>query len=341
MKKAPLLSRSRLEELLQGISNARLALMGDLCLDMYWLCDMRLSELSRETPHFPMPVVEERFSPGGAGNVAANLAALGPGKLSVIGMVGADWRGKLLRQALAERGIDCSRVLEDGDVVTNTYIKPLRRGISQVVYEDPRLDFENRKPLPAHCEEKLLAALEASKNDWDVLCVSDQMAFGCITPAIREKICEMGQMGKTIIVDSRNHCADYRHVIIKPNEVESSRAFHDGSPLDREALACLIPQISEKTERDALITMGGEGCLMYTGGEIIHCPACKVPPPIDFCGAGDTFLSGFASLLCAGAKPYEAAQIANLCSAVTIRKLDTTGTAQREEVLAAWDAYWA
>lgn len=58
------LTNETLQKLLQGIDRARIGLIGDLCLDMYWLADMKLSELSRETPHYPLPIVEERFSPG-------------------------------------------------------------------------------------------------------------------------------------------------------------------------------------------------------------------------------------------------------------------------------------
>jgi len=333
------LNRAELENLLAKVDGTKLALIGDLCLDMYWIADMKLSELSRETPHYPLPVVEERYAPGGAGNAANNIAALKPAKLSVIGLVGTDWRGGLLVKALTDVGIDCSHVVQDESVVTNTYIKPLRCGISDVVYEDPRLDFENRKPVSLECEAKVLEALNAVAKEVEVICVSDQMKFGCITPKIRERLCELGKSGKTIIVDSRDHAADYRYVTIKPNEVESSRAFGSGEALELPELSELAAQIFARNERTTLMTLGGNGCFVVENGDVVRVPACKVEPPIDFCGAGDTFLAGFGTLLSAGASPVQAAQVATLCSAVTIKKIGTTGTATREEVLAAWEMY--
>lgn len=333
------LTRDELAALLEKADGARIGLMGDLCLDMYWLCDMRLSELSRETPHHPMPVVEERYAPGGAGNAACNIAALKPGKLCVIGLVGKDWRGELLVKALGENGIDGKYIVRDENVVTNTYIKPLRRGVSDVTYEDPRLDFENRASISAECEEKLLIALQAAAQEVDVLCVSDQMKFGCITPRIREALCEMGKGGKVILVDSRDNAAKYTHVTVKPNEVEASRAFRDGSVLSLDELFVLAGDISAKNERLTLMTLGDKGCYVAQNGEVVRVPACKVEPPIDFCGAGDTFLAGFGTMLAAGATPVEAAQVATLCSAVTIKKIGTTGTATRGEVLAAYEQY--
>lgn len=333
------MTRGELAGLLAKADHARIGLMGDLCLDMYWHCDMRLSELSRETPHYPMPVVQERYAPGGAGNAACNMAALKPGKLCVIGLVGQDWRGDLLIRALKENGIDGKYIVRDESVVTNTYIKPLRRGISDVTYEDPRLDFENRQPILEACEEKLLQALYAAAQEVDVLCISDQMKYGCITPRIREEICRMGREGKVILVDSRDNAAKYDHVTVKPNEVEASRAFADGSVLDLDKLAALAADIAGQNERLTLMTLGDQGCYVAQRGCVTRVPACKVEPPIDFCGAGDTFMAGFGTMLASGANPVQAAQVATLCSAVTIKKIGTTGTASREEVLAAYELY--
>ena len=333
------LTRAELESLLSAIDNARIALIGDLCLDMYWLADMTLSELSRETPHYPLPIIEERWAPGGAGNAVCNIAALQPQKLLALGVVGTDWRGDLLLSSLRKNGVDCTHIVRDADRVTNAYLKPLRRGISNVVYEDPRLDFEARSPLSPATEKRLLDALDAVASQVDVICVSDQMKFGCITPAVRARLCALAQSGKTVIVDSRDHAADYAGVTLKPNEVEASRAFADGSALSLDALSELAQTIARRHQRPALLTLGENGCFVADGETVIRCPACKVEPPIDFCGAGDTFMAGYAALIAGGASPVQAAQAANLCSAVTIRKIGTTGTASRQEVLDAWERY--
>ena len=100
MRVSPNLDLQTLEAALNDFSKARVAMIGDLCLDLYIFGDMRLSELSRETPHFPIPVVSERYNPGGAGNVACNIAALQPESFSVVGLIGTDWRGTLLLKAL-------------------------------------------------------------------------------------------------------------------------------------------------------------------------------------------------------------------------------------------------
>ncbi len=93
-----------MKDILQKIQSVKAAVIGDFCLDVYWVADMTKSELSRETPHFPLPIVEERMSPGGAGNVVCNLCALRPADVRCIGDFGKDWRGDVLSRLLQEAG---------------------------------------------------------------------------------------------------------------------------------------------------------------------------------------------------------------------------------------------
>ncbi|MBQ4157078.1 MAG: sugar kinase [Clostridia bacterium] len=268
-------------------------------------------------------------NPQGAGNVACNVAALKPKKVCAIGMTGKDWRGAALRELLTDAGIDVSMFLASPRRVTPAYIKPLRTGLTDVIYEDPRLDFEDRKPMEPEDEKALIETLD--KLDVDVLCVGDQLKFGCITPAVRKKICDMSRSGLTVIVDSRDRIALYEDVIVKPNEVEAARAVQtEGEYADIAKL------LSKKTRRPAIVTLGGEGCLVCENGIVTAVPARKKEPPIDICGAGDTFMSAFACAIAAGASLTEAAWFANTASSITIKKINMTGVATREEMQAAW-----
>ena len=323
-------------DLFGRLDGCRVAILGDFCLDVYWEADMRLSELSRETPHFPLPIVSERLSPGGAGNVAANVLALRPREVVCLGVVGDDWRGKALVELLGGLGAEVSGLLVDDARQTNAYIKPLRRGVSEVVYEDPRLDFANYAPLSAATEARLLSALDAVAARADVLCVSDQLTYGCVTPAVRERLAELGSAGLRIVVDSRDRIGLYRQVMVKPNELEASRALELPETADAAALAVVAQRLENRTGRPCVITRGEQGCLVAEEGRVTAVPARRVTGEIDFCGAGDTFLSALACMLAAGASVTDAAEIANVASSVTIRKLRTTGTASREELLAAW-----
>ena len=323
---------------LKKLGKGRIGVIGDFCLDVYWHADMTKSELSRETPHFPLPIVEERLSPGGAGNVVMNLLALEPKSVSALGVFGADWRGNALKDLLRQAGADVSGVVTDAARVTNTYVKPLRKGFAEnVVYEDPRLDFTNYDALGEATERKLLAALAKLAKKIDVLCVCDQMPFGCITPKIRAKIVELGRAGLTVVVDSRDRIGLYTDVIVKPNEIESARAFKGEIP--ETEFARLAAALETRTGRPAIVTAGDRGCYVSEKGHVTHVKACTVTGEIDFCGAGDTFLSGLAASTAAGFALVDAARIACCCSAVTIKKLKTTGTASRPELATKLKGY--
>ena len=323
---------------LNRLGNGRIGVIGDFCLDVYWEADMRRSELSRETPHFPLPVMRERMSPGGAGNVVMNLLALEPKAVYAVGVFGDDWRGTSLRALLKKAGADVSGVVVDPARVTNTYIKPLRRGFSDdVIYEDPRLDFTNYDALSAASERKILKALDAVAKKVDVLCVCDQMPFGCITGKVRERIVALGKAGLKVFVDSRDRIGLYSGVVVKPNEIESARVFEGKIP--DTAFERLARALEERTGCPAIVTAGAKGCYISEGGAVRHVRACKVTGEIDFCGAGDTFLSGLAASTAAGFQLADAATIACCCSAVTIKKLKTTGTASRSELSAVLRSY--
>lgn len=309
------------------IKNLKVGIIGDFCLDVYWTADMKKSELSRETPHYPLPVVEERMSAGGAGNVAVNVSSLGVGKVYAIGCIGNDWRGKALSEQLAFSGIDTEGLIKCDGRFTNTYIKPIRCGISDVKYEDPRLDFENYEKISDETEESILKALLAIKDKIDVLCVCDQMKCGCITDKLRQEISELGKSGMKIIVDSRDRVSLYSNVTVKPNEVEAARA------VETDDLHSAAKLLSQKNQKPAIVTLGGKGCLVSDGTAIYEIPAFDVEPPIDFCGAGDTFMAAFGTFWASGFEPEKAALFANAASAVTIKKIGTTGSATIHEIL--------
>ena len=312
------------------VKRLRMAVIGDFCLDVYWYADMRKSELSRETPHFPLPIVKEQMSPGGAGNVVANLLSLEPASVKCIGVFGDDWRGLEYRKVLRNLGADISSIVTDSTRITNAYIKPLRKGIADVVYEDPRLDFSNSETIAIDTEKHLLEALDSL--ECDALCVCDQLPFGCITPAIRERICKLGQDGMTVIVDSRDRIGLYHDVIVKPNELEACRSLNLPLPENLDTLHSIAAELHKKTRCPVVVTAGERGCIAASDNGTSHIPALKVTGEIDICGAGDTFLAAFSTAFASGATLNDAASFACMASSIIIRKIHTTGTANWQEL---------
>lgn len=330
------LLKDRLIEILDRIHNVRVGILGDGALDIYWEADMTRSELSRETPHFPLPVVKERYSGGGGANVAANISTLQPAYVTMITMIGNDWRGGLFIKALTDYNVKTDDLIISEGRVTPAYCKPIRKGISEVEYEDPRLDFQNYSELNPEEEASVIKALENVSGKVGVIAVADQFFWGTVTEKVRKKLIKIANSGIPVIVDSRDRIGLYSGVIVKPNETEACRVI-DPNINPREIKDNLIYQaakeINKRNNRPVIVTMGSHGALWVEDGVITKIPTISAEPPIDICGAGDTFISAFSCAFATGASGPEAISIANLASGVSVKKIGTTGTATREEII--------
>jgi len=332
------LTRNRLEEILDRISNVRAGILGDVCLDVYWHADMRKSELSRETPHYMLPVVEERMSPGGGANVAANLAALEPKSVVVFGATGNDWRGRELSYLLKKRKVKINGLVS-GLHFSNAFIKPMRQGYSDVIYEEPRLDFISHEPVSHKLEDDIISILDKEATSLDILCISDQLPFGVVTERVRDFISTLARKGLTVVADSRYNIGLYKDVILKPNELEGASAAGIASEKlsSIEDFEKVVKKLVKVSGCDVFMTIGDKGSIFSKNNQSWHIPGHKLNSPIDICGAGDSSLSGFGLALAAGAEPYEAASIAGLCSEVTVQQVGITGTASRSQLLQWYD----
>ncbi|MBN1876615.1 MAG: hypothetical protein JXA33_20485 [Anaerolineae bacterium] len=336
------LTRSRLQEILDRCPMLHIGVIGDLGLDAYWYADMTRSFLSRETPRFPRPVTREVYTPGAGANVADNLKALGVGEVTVFSVLGEDWRGALLRQVMEERNINGAHLLSSPQRSTTTFIKPLLQGYDSQ-QEDARLDFENDTPLSLPLETALVDEVTASLPDLHALLIADQLEInGIITETVRIALNNLATIypDKVFVVDSRINIGLFSPMVLKPNRYEATAVIYpdrDPRELDRAALAQVGQALSRRTERPVFMTLGAEGALACTSDEMHYLSAGPVQPPLDPVGAGDTFIAALATSLAAGATPWEAGTVANLAAAVTVEKLDQTGTASPEEILKRYD----
>ena len=321
------MTADELNEILDGIRSVRAGLVGDFCVDIYWRADMTKSELSRETPHFPLPVTRETYAPGAAGNVAANIAALRPASLTCVGLRGNDWRGILLEKALREKNVNSPLITVRGRF-TNAYCKPQRAGISDAVYEDPRIDFESFSPIDEQTENAVMDAVDELAESVDIIAVCDQFRFGVVTDRVRNKLNRMAADGMKIIADSRYHIGKFKNMFLKPNEYECAAALGQNP----ESYELNAKMLAGECSGVVFETLGAKGSLITNGQFLKRVPALPVSGPVDICGAGDTSLAAMAMALGAGFNLIRCAELAAAASAVTIKKIGETGTASPEEI---------
>jgi rfaE bifunctional protein kinase chain/domain len=316
-------------DLLAAFPALRVLVVGDVCLDRWCTYDPALADPSRETGIPRVGIISTEVTPGAAGTIANNLAALGAGRVDVIGMIGNDGFGYELRQALASRGISSDFLVEAPGVPTFTYTKLINSATGD---EDlPRIDFVYTRPLPEAVEREIVALLYDAR--YDVVLVSDQAETeqgGVVTAAVRAEIERLAreQTDAVVWVDSRMRAELFQGVVVKPNhheaEVASRRLL---GRIDYEEW-CRCAGL-----RALVVTHGGEGALVVDTGGRRRVAARRVERPVDICGAGDSFSAAAAMALKVTGDAVQAAEFGNLVAGITIMKKGT-GTASPAEVLA-------
>ena len=315
-------------EILAAIPKLAALVVGDICLDRWCTYDPSTSEASRETGIPRIGVGRTESTAGAGGTVANNLAALGCGRVAVLGAIGDDGFGLELSRALAAGGISdlCIRAQS---MQTFTYTKVINGGTG--LEDRPRLDFINIAPLERAVENQVLDRLQAAVQAFDVIIISDQAETsrgGVVTPVMRARLSGMAQThrDKIFFADSRARIQLFRNVIAKPNQQEGEAACREWiGRIDYPELRRLLASPL------LMVTHGPNGVLVVDDNGESWVPTRPEPNPVDICGAGDSFSAGAALALASGASPTDAAQFGNLVASVTIMKKGT-GTATPGEV---------
>jgi rfaE bifunctional protein kinase chain/domain len=316
-------------EILAAIPKLSVLVIGDICLDRWCTYEPCASEPSRETGIPRIAVVHTEVTAGAGGTVANNLAALGCGRVAVLGAIGDDGFGLELSRALAARGIASELCVRADSLQTFTYTKVINRDTG--IEDQPRLDFINTAPLAAEVECEILRRLQTAAASFDAIMIADQAETslgGVVTPAVRDLLRElaMAHSDKIFFADSRARVQHFRRIIVKPNQQEGELACRglfgrvDYPALRRHVEASLL-----------MVTHSGDGVLVVDDSGETWVRTRAVAQPVDICGAGDSFSAGAALALAAGATPLEAAAFGNIVASITIMKKGT-GTASPEEV---------
>jgi rfaE bifunctional protein kinase chain/domain len=324
---------SWLESALSPLSKLHIAVCGDFCLDVYWQLETKKVELSIETGLPVRRVRAQRYSLGGAGNVVANLIDLGVGSVKAIGVVGTDLFGRELLALLQGRGADVrDGIVLDDHWQTMVYAKPCHGDD-----EESRIDFGAFNQLRKKTVDALIAALDEAAAENDAVVLNQQIKGGISTPAVIERINEtIARHPHTkFVVDTRHHPDLYRGAILKLNVQEAARFL--GEPVvDSSGTGGtkeVARRISEQTGKPVFLTRGEHGIIAAEGGSIQQVPGVQVLERTDTVGAGDTVVAVLAAILGSGQSPLIAARLANIAAMITVRKLQTTGTATQAEIL--------
>ncbi len=332
------MSCDRLGELVDRFSHLGIAVVGDFFLDKYLDVAPALAEVGVETGKTAHQVVRVRHSPGAAGTVVCNLAALGAGALHAVGLTGDDGEAYELRQDLNTLGCGTGHLHCDPNRMTPTYLKPRDQGDPTLAGEHERYDTKNRTVMSEATEQKIAQSLDALLPELDAVIVTDQVEeedCGVITASVRLVLIEWAKRWRNVVfwADSRRRIWQFRGIITKPNQFEAvgRRNPLPGDIVPLDELRRAIQRRRDDIGAPICATRGADG-MMVSDPEGTIVPGVRVDGPTDTTGAGDSATAGAVLALAAGSNLPEAALVGNLVASITVEQLATTGTARPEEL---------
>jgi D-beta-D-heptose 7-phosphate kinase/D-beta-D-heptose 1-phosphate adenosyltransferase len=329
------------KKIIADFSKAKILVVGDLILDEYIKGDVE-----RISPEAPVPVVrvKDHFHvPGGAANVAGNLASFGA-SVTLAGVVGNDKNREILLEELRKRDINTAAVVEEKGRRTTLKSRVIARN-QQVV----RVDWEDVYNLQRQTRDKLQDFIRSRIKGFDAVIVEDYGKGVIDKFLLNIIISEANKHKKIITVDPKEeHFELYKKVTaITPNRKEAQNALRDLKMKDdKNAFKIYNDELvtdgdikkagnalMEHLELESLLlTLGEHGMELFEKGkEPRHIPTVA-QNVFDVSGAGDTAIATFTLGLCAGASKLEAAMIANYAAGIVVGKVGTA-TITRQELI--------
>ena len=314
---------SELLSILDKIRDLPIMVAGDIMLDRYiW------GKVERISPEAPVPVVQVTKTedrPGGAGNVARNLAALGA-RVSLCGFTGDDDEGQGLLKLLDQGHIQKDGVIIERGRETSLKTRVIAHG-QQVV----RIDRERiGSPSAALCEG-FAAMVESQLKDCRAVIISDY-GKGAICPPVMKKLQalrEAGQVGlgsRPLVVDPHPRNYDlYKGIsVAKPNRSEAQLAS-GVKIVDRASASEAGKVLLKRWEAEMiLVTLGEDGLMIVSadGKDDVLLPTAAREVH-DVSGAGDTVTAVFTAALATGASARLAGELANISAGIVVSEVGT------------------
>ena len=324
---------ARLLSLVDAFASKRVLVVGDLIADEFIYGEV--SRVSREAPVLILKYDATQVVPGGAGNAANNVAALGA-RASLAGMVGTDPEGKRLLSTFP-RTVDIRQVVRASHYRTPVKTRILAGGVHSAKQQVVRIDRETGWPLSEDVSEAFVRKLAPALADCDAVLLSDY-GSGLVTPdlalAIRRALeARTPRRAVPVVIDSRYRLLDYKGLTAcTPNESEVERALDIEIDDDSEVLEQAGRTLLRRTGMQAvLITRGSRGMALFQPKQpTIHLAIFGSDEVADVTGAGDTVISTVTLSLAAGASFEEAARLANYAGGLVVMKRGTATITSNE-----------
>jgi rfaE bifunctional protein kinase chain/domain len=299
------INKKELLQIKKNFYNKRIAIIGDMMLDVYYRGDVK-----RISPEAPVPVIEidsEIFRFGGAANCALNIMSLG-GIPFPIGVIGYDTNGSIFSSLLDNNRIDKEGILIDEERPTTTKTRVIAD--SQHIV---RIDREKKDYINNRLQNKILNHIKGIINNLDGIILQDYNK-GVLTPRLIKEIISLANKHNVLItVDPKfNNFFLYKNVtVFKPNRKEAEDVLGVKIKSDAEISKAGKILLNKLKSENILLTLGEDGVAVFQKNNIENRLPTKARKVADVSGAGDTVISTLTMALAAGVDILKAAYLAN------------------------------
>ena len=323
---------SRLIELLDAFPSRRVAVIGDLIADEFIYG--RVARVSREAPVLILQYDSTQILPGGAGNAANNVAALGA-RTQIVGLTGKDEAGKRLHASLGH--VNTRGLLSPQGYCTPVKTRILAGGVHTAKQQIVRIDRVVSTDCDAKSRTAFTRAAVKAAGDCDAILMSDY-GTGLVTPELAAALSSKVEAGGKrravpILIDSRYDLLEYRGLTAcTPNESEVEHILATKIGDNVKALERAGRDLLRRTRMNAvLITRGSRGMAVFEPDRpTVHVPIYGSDEVADVTGAGDTVIATMTLAIAAGGSFYEAARLANYAAGLVVMKRGTATVSPEE-----------
>ncbi|MCH9726072.1 MAG: bifunctional heptose 7-phosphate kinase/heptose 1-phosphate adenyltransferase [Planctomycetes bacterium] len=318
---------------IQKLGHPKILVLGDLILDRYiW---GNAERISQEAPVILLREDAQEVRLGGAANVANMLIGL-DAEVTMAGAIGSDLDGVVIKDALEERGVDCSAMIHDASRPTTVKQRFMGRAQQRHPHQILRVDREVNTPLDQPTSEKLLKLILPMISEHKAILVSDY-AKGVCTPEILAAVLEEARrVGVPVIVDpcpGRDYQIYSGATAITPNRLETSRAVGFEVNSQEDAFRAGRQLCSDLQLDYVFVTLDSDGIALTQADGLTQILPTRKREVYDITGAGDMVLATIGVGSAARFAPVDLARLANVAGGLEVEQIGVV-TISREEMIA-------
>ncbi len=309
------ISEKRLLQLKKNFNGKRIAVIGDMMLDIYFWGDVK-----RISPEAPVPVLEvedEFYRFGGAANCALNIAKLN-GVPEPVGVIGYDNFGTVFNSLIAEQNISSQGIILDDTRPTTAKTRVIAD--SQHIV---RIDKESKETVGKNIQNKMFDHVKSIIKNIDGIILQDYNK-GVLSSSLISQIIELANKNKILVtVDPKfNNFYEYKNVtVFKPNRKEAEDILGMKIKTDDDISFAGNTLLKKLNAKNILLTLGEGGIAVFEKGKPQKRMPTKARKVADVSGAGDTVISTLTMALAAGANIYEASYLANYAGGIVCEEV--------------------